>query len=257
MKGFKPLILSILTISYIQISTPQKVVAHPHDEDEEKVEVNNRYNRDRRAYKTSEDIEAIDYWTNYFFKLVYPEMRGKHIRLHHTRYRRERMAIRQVVEKVILSSCQQPDLNRYYFLTTEEPELEVNNRPTRLPKRYPYSNRIKRDRWQPYPRREIAQLRPRYPYHDERLWDEELWGENYYWWREQEHFFASLYRDLTDAIFYARHPELSRNTSRKSHLSWSTEWTFIRKYFASYEQEKTIKQYFIPLCDRYSNVFRN
>jgi hypothetical protein len=190
------------------------------------------------CYQEPEDLETVDYWTNYFFKLLRPEMRNKKIRIHHTLYRRERAEIRRVVNKVVYQSCQQPNINHYYLLSEREQDRE------------------KLERWQSLDRRERmrTELRDEQRYHyydDELFWDEELWDEGYYWGRTDDYFFEGLYRDLTDAVFYARHPELSHHFSRRDTMNWSSEWTFIRQQFADFEQEKFLKQHLIPICDRY------
>jgi hypothetical protein len=165
-------------------------------------------------------------------------MRNKKIRIHHTLYRRERAEIRRVVNKVVYQSCQQPNINHYYLLSEREQDRE------------------KLERWQSLDRRERmrTELRDEQRYHyydDELFWDEELWDEGYYWGRTDDYFFEGLYRDLTDAVFYARHPELSHHFSRRDTMNWSSEWTFIRQQFADFEQEKFLKQHLIPICDRY------
>lgn len=226
MKTTRLLILSLIMGVFISVFTQQKIAAHRYCE--------SYINCDREP----EVLEKIDYWTNYFFKLSRPEMRNKPIRIHHTLYRREKAEIRRVINKVLDRSCQQPNLNRYYLLSRERERK----------KREPWQRRDRRNRirydYDRYWERD-------YYYDDERFWDEELWEEGYYWGRTEDYFFDGLYRDLTDAVFYARHPELARNISRKSTINWSTEWMFIRQSFADFEQEEFLKQHLIPLCDRY------
>ncbi|MDJ0742841.1 MAG: hypothetical protein QNJ32_05705 [Xenococcaceae cyanobacterium MO_167.B27] len=230
MKTNRLLSFSILAIVWIQVFTPSKILAHRNCESY------------LDCHQTPETLEKVDYWTNYFFKLLRPEMRNKRIRIYHTLYRRERAEIRRVVNKVVYQSCQQPHINHYYLLSERERELENRDRWQRFNRRN-RTNRLSSDRYHNWEQYDY--------YGDELLWDEELWEEGYYWERTENYFFEGLYRDLTDAVFYARHPELSREISRKENLNWSTEWTFIRQHFANFEEEKFLKQHLIPLCDRY------
>ena len=230
MKTNQLLSFSILAIVWIQIFTSSKVVAHTNCESY------------LDCHQNPENLEKVDYWTNYFFKLLRPEMRNKRIKIHHTLYRRERAEIRRVVNQIVYRSCQQPYLNRYYLLTEREQDEE------------------KPPRWHSYNHRERLSHRFHDRDHlwypdsgDELLWDEELWHEGYYWRRSEDYFFEGLYRDLTDAVFSARHPELSQHGSRRETMNWSTEWVFIRQHFANFEQEQFVKQHLIPLCDRSSN----
>lgn len=195
------------------------------------------------CHQEAENLEKVDYWTNYFFKLLRPEIRNKPIRIHHTLYRRERAEIRRVINKVIYQSCQRPYINHYYLLSERERDREKKERWERLNRRERMRSDIRDTRdyyWERY-----------YYYDDEMFWDEELWDEGYYWNRTEDYFFEGLYRDLTDAVFYARHPELSRRISRRDTMNWSSEWIFIRDSFADFEQEQFLKQHLIPLCDRY------
>lgn len=184
--------------------------------------------------KTPEKLEKINYWTDYFFYLARPEMRGKKIQHHHSLYRQEQIAIRKVVRQIVFSSCQRPNINHYYFLTERD-----NHKP-----RYLYRHRnIDRDRSQGF------NYRYNYPYYDKELSLEQAPDDlDYYWVRNKNYFFAGLYHDLTDALFYARHPEFSRQVSRKSTMNLTSEWIFIRQHFADFEQEQFIKQNLIPLC---------
>ena len=195
------------------------------------------------CHQEPEDLEKVDYWTNYFFKLLRPEMRNKKVRIHHTLYRRERAEIRRVINKVVHQSCQRPHINHYYLLSEREKEREKSERRQRFGHRERLRNQLRDNRdyyWHRY-----------YYYDDELLWDQELWDEGYYWDRTDDYFFEGLYRELTDAVFYARHPELSHHVSRRDTMNWSGEWSFIRQHFADFEQEKFLKQQLIPLCDRY------
>ena len=230
MKTNTLLILTIFTTLLISIVNPPKASAHEYCESY------------IDCHQEPEDLEKVDYWTNYFFKLIRPEMRNKKVRIHHTLYRRERAEIRRVVNKVVHQSCQQPHINRYYLVSERE------------------RDEVKRERRQRFNRRERLRsklrdndnyYRYRYYYDDELLWDEELWDEGYYWDRTDDYFFEGLYRELTDAVFDARHPELSHHVSRRDTMNWSGEWSFIRQHFADFEQEKFLKQQLIPVCDRY------
>ncbi|MGF1540118.1 MAG: hypothetical protein ACFCU5_06635 [Pleurocapsa sp.] len=231
MKINQLLLISLITSLLISIFTPLQAKAHKYCE----------------SYldcpPTSEELEKVDYWTNYFFKLLRPEMRNKQVRIHHTLYRRERAQIRRVINKVIHQSCQKPHINHYYLLSERE------------------RNREKKERWHRFNRREILRDRLQnnrddywhryYYYDDELLWDEQLWDEGYYWGRTNDYFFEGLYRELTDAVFYARHPELAHPVDRRGRMNWAGEWSFIRQRFADFEQEKFLKQHLIPVCDRY------
>jgi hypothetical protein len=225
------LILTIVMNTSISIFNQQKTIAHEYCESY------------LDCHQEPEDLEKVDYWTNYFFKLLRPEMRNKQIRIHHILYRREKAEIRQVVNKVVYQSCQRPHINHYYLLSEREREAEKLERLNRLEGRERIRSEMRANRddyWQ------------RHYYDDDELfWDEELWNEGYYWDRSNDYFFEGLYRDLTDAVFYARHPEISHHVSRRDTMNWSGEWSFIRQHFADFEQEKFLKQHLIPLCDRY------
>jgi hypothetical protein len=220
------LILGIFTIYLSLIVTSEKIAAMPSCS-----------SHITACEKTPEELEKIDYWTNYFFKVLRPEMRGKRVQYHQSLFRREKAAIRQVIRQVVYCSCQEPNLNRYYFLMARQRDDAWRR------DRYKYESR--------YENRYDRNSDERYFYADDELrWDEQLWDEEYYWSRNRDYFFDGLYADLTDAIFYARHPEFDRRISKKSKMDWTSEWTFIRQYFANYEQERFIKQYLIPVCDR-------
>lgn len=221
--------LFFLTIFCLQIFFPSKIVAHPHCE--------SSFN----CGSTPETLAKIDYWTNYFFKLIRPEMRHTRVRVHHTLYRREVTEIRKVVTKVIYESCQQPHLNYYYLLSTKEKEASISNRRRGLNRQ----ERIEENHGNTYNNWERSDYDG-----NELLWDRELWSDGYYWQRTEGYFFDGLYQDLTNGIFYARHPELSRDINIKDNLNWATEWTFIRQYFVTFEEEIFLKQHLIPLCNR-------
>ncbi|GAB4532560.1 MAG: hypothetical protein Tsb0014_17130 [Pleurocapsa sp.] len=231
MKITRLLILSIYTTISFSIFPQQQLSAHEYCDSY------------IDCHQETEDLEKVDYWTNYFFKLLRPEMRNKPIRIHHTLYRRERSEIRRVVNQVVYKSCQRPYINHYYLLSERERNREKKERWQRLNRRERMRSDIRDDRdyyWERY-----------YYYDDEVFWDEELWDEGYYWNRTEDYFFEGLYRDLTDAVFYARHPEISRSVSRRDTMNWSSEWIFIRDSFADFEQERFLKQHLIPLCDRH------
>lgn len=78
----------------------------------------------------------------------------------------------------------------------------------------------------------------------------DIWQWEYYWLKNNEYWFEGLYRDFTDAVFYARHPELSRDNSNLKNMNLATEWMFIRQHLVDFETENTLKQEFIPPCDR-------
>ena len=231
MKITKLLILSIFTNMLMSVFNPPKAAAHEYCESY------------LDCHQEPEDLEKVDYWTNYFFKLLRPEMRNKKVRIHHTLYRREKSEIRRVVNKVVHQSCQRPHINHYYLLSERDRDREKQEPRQRFGRRERLRKKLRNNQdyyWHRY-----------YYYDDELLWDEELWDEGYYWGRDSDYFFEGLYRELTDAVFYARHPELSTHVSRRETMNWSGEWSFIRQHFADFEQEKFLKQQLIPVCDRY------
>ena len=230
MKITKLFFLTIFSTILISILNSPKTVAHEYCESY------------LDCHQKPEHLEKVDYWTNYFFKLLRPEMRNKKVRIHHTLYRRERAEIRRVINKVVHQSCQQPHINHYYLLSERERDREKRERWQRFSRRERLRDKLQDNRdsyWHGY-----------YNYENELLWDEELWEEGYYWRRTDDYFFEGLYRELTDAVFYARHPELSHRVSRRDTMNWSGEWSFIRQHFADFEQEKFLKQHLIPVCDR-------
>ncbi|MEL6442572.1 MAG: hypothetical protein AAFQ80_25435 [Cyanobacteria bacterium J06621_8] len=226
MKITKLLISSVLTAISIAILNPIKTVAHEYCE--------SYLDCDHR----SEKLEQVDYWTNYFFTSLRPEMENKKIKAYHTLYIRERAEIRRVINKVIFQSCQIPDMNQYYLLSEGEESEE------------------RQERWKRSNRRQGVRIsvRNNQGYHrhfsDDRelSWDKKSSDEGYYWGFSDDHFFENLYNELTDAIFNARHPELARHTSSKKTMNWAGEWSFIRQYFADFEQEKFLKRHLISVC---------
>lgn len=170
----------------------------------------------KTCFESSEKQQKINYWTSYFFYLLHPEIRQQKYKLH-LLYRREKFQLRQVVKKVVEESCQLPQLNHYYLLTKSTEKGRKN--------RALNSGNYNRDR-------------------------QNLSDQDYYWERTENYFFAGLYQDLTEAVFAARHPELSPQESRKKTITWFTEQIFIRQHFVDFEQEKILKESLIPICDR-------
>ena len=78
----------------------------------------------------------------------------------------------------------------------------------------------------------------------------DIWQWDYYWLRNDDYWFEGLYSDLTDAIFYARHPELNRDKSHFKDINLATEWMFIRQHLVSFDIENSLKEEFIPACGR-------
>ena len=72
----------------------------------------------------------------------------------------------------------------------------------------------------------------------------------YYWLRNDDYWFDGLYSDFTDAVFYARHPELNRDDSNFKNMNLATERIFIRQHLVSFDLENSLKQEFIPPCSR-------
>ena len=189
------------------------------------------------------NLEVINYWTQHFFDLLRPELKGKEIQIYETLYQREKAAIAQVVTHVLFSTCQQPHRNHYFFLTDQEidtgsvkyPRSQYN--PRSASHRSLYNRERKRQFNLSQQRRFILEK-------------EHLWENDFHWRQNRNYFFEGLYQDLTDAIFYARHPEISLKEDKSRHLNWITEWTFIRRYFANYHQEELLKKYFVPICNK-------
>ena len=77
-----------------------------------------------------------------------------------------------------------------------------------------------------------------------------FWQWDYYWLRNDDYWFDGLYSDFTDAVFYARHPELNRDKSNFKNMNLATEWMFIRQHLVSFDLENILKQEFIPPCGR-------
>ena len=63
----------------------------------------------------SSNLEVIDYWTQHFFDLLRPELKGKEVQIYEVLYQREKAAIAQVVTHVLFSTCQQHHRNHYFF----------------------------------------------------------------------------------------------------------------------------------------------
>lgn len=65
---------------------------------------------------------------------------------------------------------------------------------------------------------------------------------------KKNYFFDGFYDDLTDAIFYARHPEITNRESKLKDITLFTEWTFIRQYFLDFGHSEILTQEFVPAC---------
>ncbi len=224
----KTIFLLVFSSCFFSIFIPKKAQAIPQTPLIQKPKIN------------AETLEVIDYWTQHFFDLLRPETIGKDVKVYDKLYRREKAAISQVVTYVLFATCHQSHRNHYFFLT----EQARPNNSEQYP-RYRYyprainrnlSNRPIESEFSPNNQQEFV------------LEEEHLWERDFYWRQNRDYFFEGLYRDLTDAIFYARHPEISLQEDKIQHLNWATEWDFIRRRFANYDQEQVLKQYFIPVC---------
>ncbi len=189
----------------------------------------------------SSNLEVIDYWTQHFFDLLRPEQKGKEVQRYETHYQREKAAIAQVVTHVLFSTCQQSHRNHYFFLTdqtidNDSARYSHDRYLSRSPNHRSLSNRERKRQFNFAQQRRFI------------LEKEHLWENDFYWRQNRNYFFEGLYRDLTDAIFYARHPEISLKEDKSRHLNWGSEWNFIRRRFANYDQEKVLKHTFIPVC---------
>ncbi len=211
------LILSVITC-FCFISIPERVSALPQP----LLEINS----------TRESPFIINYWTQYFFDLLRPELVGKEQSNYSKLHRREKSAISEIVVHILSYTCQRsPDK---YFVLTEARELNDSDK-------YP--------RYRYYPKGHNRNLYNRERNPDFNLEDNNIRDISFHWRLERDYFFEGLYKDLTDAIFYARHPEFSVQENKKlQHLNWSAEWNFIRRHFANYNQEQVYKQFFIPSC---------
>ncbi len=189
----------------------------------------------------SSNLEIIDYWVQHFFDLLRPELKGKDVQIYETIYQREKAAIAQVVTYVLFSTCQQHHRNHYFFLTYQEIHKYFAQYPRyryypRGANRNLYNRERKRKFDHDHQRRFIRE-------------EEHLWENDFYWRQNRNYFFEGLYQDLTDAIFYARHPEISLEEDKSQHLNWGSEWNLIRRHFANYDQEQFLKTSFIPICN--------
>jgi hypothetical protein len=144
---------------------------------------------------SAEQIAKINYWTDYFFFLIRPELQGKPIKLSQQLYRREQAGIRLIVRKIIVYGCYWERKN--YYLE----KISLEDQP-----------------------------------------------ERDYWLIRENYLFDGLYAQLTNAIFYAHHPELPKQKSNFKNLNWVTEWNNIRHNFANYQQETNLLSQFIPVC---------
>jgi hypothetical protein len=139
-------------------------------------------------------LDKIDYWTDYFFYLIRPELKEEKIKLSDYLYRREKTEIRQVIREVLLCSCYRYQKNYY------------------------------------------------------------LWKQEDIWVKEDRDFWERFYSALTDAVFYARHPELDNIKARQKIMNLSTEWIFIRQSFTTFEIDPPLnKEDFIPSCHLFSD----
>ena len=187
------------------------------------------------------NLEIIDDWTDHFFELLRPELQGKEIQIYETLYQREKAAIAQVITHVLFSSCQQENRNHYFFVAEQARENNLARYPRfQYPARGANSNLSNRNRES----RSNNNFQRRFI-----LEKEHLWENDFDWRQNRNYFFEGFYRDLTDAIFYARHPEISLKEDKSLHFNLATEWDFIRRHFANYNQEELLKKYLIPVCN--------
>ena len=188
----------------------------------------------------SSTLEVIDYWTQHFFDLLRPELQGREIQRYETIYQREKAAIAQIVNHILLSTCQQQHRNYYFFLTDQKIDNDSARYPrSQYPQRGANSNLYNREK------------KTRFSHNNQRrfiLEKEYIWEDNFYWRQNKNYFFEGFYQDLTDAIFYARHPEISLKEEKSQHFNLATEWNLIRRHFANYDQEEFLKKYLIPIC---------
>lgn len=189
------------------------------------------------------DLEIIDNWTEHFFGLLRPELQGKDIPIYETLYQREKAAIAQVVTHILFSSCQQQNRNHYFFLTDKKRRNRNDNLGQygrfQYPARGANSNLYNRNR-------QIISNNNQRRFILEK---ESLWENDFYWRQNRNYFFEGFYQDLTDAIFYARHPEISLKEDKSKNFNLATEWDLIRRRFANYNQEQLLKKYLIPVCN--------
>ncbi len=109
MRFYRTLILMLLTTTIVQYFTQKEVQAH------------SSCDRSPAITRSSEKLNKISYWTEYFFYLIRPEMKGKKIQLSQKLYRREKIEIRQIVRQVDSCSCYWAKKN-YYLIKQYIPE---------------------------------------------------------------------------------------------------------------------------------------
>ena len=197
-------------------------------------------------HNTNIDFLSIrDRWTQYFFDLIRPELININLKDSDLLYHREKAAISEIVTYVLDYTCHQVNQNEYYILT-QKTNSNLSDKYPRY-RYYPRGinrtlyNRARRSEWN-----EGAQQ-------ESRLDANEIEETNFFWQLNRDYFFHGLYQDLTDAVFYARHPEISHKENKLQYLNWSAEWNFIRRRFVIYNQEKIFKNGFIPVCQNNSN----
>jgi hypothetical protein len=168
-------IIFLITLT-TEIIAPQKVVASVSCE------------ASREIIHSPETLDKIDYWTDYFFYLVRPELKEETINRSNYLYRREKTEIRQVVRGFLLCSCYRERKNHY------------------------------------------------------------LWKQANLWVREDKDYWEKFYSALTDAVFYARHPERNDTKTRQKIMHLSTEWIFIRQSFTEFAIAPPSNSQFINNC---------
>ena len=197
-------------------------------------------------YHINPDIGSIsDRWTQYFFDLIRPELINKKLKNSDSLYRREQAGISEIVNYVLDYTCQQSDQNKYYILTTKN---NSNSSKKRSSYRY-YSRRNNRAYPHPDRRSTFNQNHQQDSISD----NKKITERNFFWQLNRDYFFDGLYQDLTDAIFYARHPEISHKENELEHLDWAAERNFIRRRLANYNQKEILQEDFIPVCQNNLN----
>lgn len=157
--SFAILIISIFTIN--EIILLDKVQAFKACQ--ESIDITN----------SPEILEKINYWTDYFFYLVRPELKiqKETIQLSNPIYVTEKSRINQVVRQVLLCPSYGDKKNHY------------------------------------------------------------LWDKDDILTRADRDFWEWFYNALTDAVFYAHHPELEARKSWSKNITLFTEWILIRQSF--------------------------
>ncbi len=208
MKFDRTLISVLSIIIATQYFAHQRIIAHPKNADVyptcDRTKHGSKVDRLPKLTSSPEQLKKTSYWTEYFFYLIRPEMKGKKIQAAQTLYRQEKTGIRQIVRQVFSCSCYWSKKN-YYLIKQYIPEDKQNKH---------------------------------------------FWQWEYYWLKNDNYWFDGLYSDFTDAVFYARHPELNRDKSYLENMNLATEWMFIRQHLVSFDTENMLKKEFIPTCDR-------